>query len=318
MAFHFSGELQTSHSAVESINGTIWHSTQALRAIRPAGRKLSANTLGGVALNLAKLRNLSIIEGILAASILLAVTMETSVACAQSSDNPIGLAVADTRRSEADRERDSISKPIAVLSFFDVKPGMHVLDLLSGGGYYSEILSYAVGQSGGVVAHTNDIYDEYHRDEIAKRYRDNRLPNVKRLSSNPPDLKLGSEVFDLVLLVMVYHDVYYESESNPRHPKIDRNRFFAEIRRCLKPGGTLAIVDHSAMPGTGATAAQELHRIDQEFAKKDVETAGFIFDGESNVLRNSKDDRSMLVFDDRVRGKTDRFVFRFLKPKDRK
>jgi predicted methyltransferase len=278
--------------------------------------RLSAHSLGGVALNLAKLRNLSIIEGIFAASILLAMTMETSVACAQSSDNPIELAVADTRRSEADRERDSISKPIAVLSFFGVKPGMHVLDLLSGGGYYSEILSYAVGQSGGVVAHTNDIYDKYHREEIVKRYRDNRLPNVRRLSSNPPDLKLGSETFDMVVMIMVYHDVYYVSESNPRHPRIDRDRFFAQVRRCLKPGGILAIVDHSAKSGTGTAAAQDLHRIDQEFARKDIEAAGFKFDGESNVLRNSHDDRTVLVFDDRIRGRTDRFVYRFIKTKD--
>jgi predicted methyltransferase len=77
------------------------------------------------------------------------------------------------------------------------------------------------------------------------------------------------------------------------------------------------MVDHSARPGTGTTAAQELHRIDQEFAKKDIEAAGFIFDSQSNVLRNSNDDRSMLVFDDRIRGRTDRFIYRFHKPKDR-
>ncbi len=84
-----------------------------------------------------------------------------------SAANPIHGAVADARRSDADRERDKTRKPVAVLDFFGVEPGMQVLDLLSGGGYYTEILSHAVGPSGEVVAHVNDIYEEYNREEIA-------------------------------------------------------------------------------------------------------------------------------------------------------
>ena len=239
--------------------------------------------------------------------------MDTS----RSAENAIEEAVANGRRSDADRERDKSSESVAVLSFFGVEPGMHVLDLLSGGGYYSELLSYAVGPDGDVVAHSNDIYEKYHGEEMAERYRDDRLPNVKRLVSNPPELKLPDEVFDMVLMVMTYHDLYYVSESNPTHPKIDRDRFFAQVHRCLKPGGILAIVDHAARPGTGNSAAQDLHRIDEDWARKDIESAGFVFDGESNVLRNPDDERTVLVFDDRIRGKTDRFVYRFTKTKSR-
>lgn len=81
----------------------------------------------------------------------------------------------------------------------------------------------------------------------------------------------------------------------------------------MKPGGVLAVVDHSATAGTGKAAAQDLHRIDEVFAKRDIESAGFVFGVESNVLRNPDDGRSMLVFDDRIRRKTDRFVYRFIK-----
>jgi predicted methyltransferase len=126
-------------------------------------------------------------------------------------------------------------------------------------------------------------------------------------------LKLGSEAFDMILMILVYHDIYYVSESNPKHPEIDRARFLAQIHRALKAGGVLAVVDHSAKPGTGKRAAQDLHRIGESFAKKDIESAGFVFDGESNVLRNPDDDRTTLVFEERIRRKTDRFVYRFIK-----
>jgi predicted methyltransferase len=255
----------------------------------------------------------SIVKRFLAAFMLLTTPLGSAACAAQSSENEIEKAVASPERTDADRERDKTSEPVAVLSFFGLRPGMRVLDLLSGGGYYSEILSYAVGPDGEVVAHTNDIYEKYHGEEIARRYQDDRLPNVRRLISNPPDLKLPVETFDIVLMVMIYHDIYYVSESNPVHPKIDRDRFFAQIHRCLKPDGVLAIVDHAARRGTGKESSQDLHRIDEEFAKKDIESAGFVFDGESSVLRNADDDRALVVFDDRVRRRTDRFVYRFVK-----
>jgi predicted methyltransferase len=253
------------------------------------------------------------VKGVLLASLLTVTAIGSAAVPARSAQSGIEAAVSDQRRNDADRERDETSKPVEVLEFFGVKPGMRVLDLLSGGGYYSEILAYAVGPGGSVVAHTNDIYEKYHAQQIAARYRDNRLPNVDRLISNAPDLKLGSEVFDMILMVLVYHDVYYVSESNPNHPEIDRDRFFAQIHRALKPGGVLAIVDHSARAGTGKRAAQDLHRIDESFARKDIQSAAFVFESESDVLRNPVDDKTMLVFEERIRRKTDRFVYRFIK-----
>ncbi len=256
------------------------------------------------------------LKRLLAAFILVTAPASVTVV-ADDSENAIESAVANSGRSDADRERDKTSQPAAVLRFFGLEPGMHVLDLLSGGGYYSEVVSYAVGAQGEVLAHTNDIYEKYLREELAKRYQDARLPNVKRLISNPPNLKLPIETFDMILMILTYHDLYYVSESDPKHPKIDRDRFFAQLHRALKPGGVLGVVDHSAEPGTGKRAAQDLHRVDQEFARSDIEAAGFVFEGESSVLRNPDDDRTMLVFDDQIRRRTDRFVYRLSKAKAR-
>lgn len=57
-----------------------------------------------------------------------------------------------------------------------------------------------------------------------------------------------------------------------------------------------------------------MHRIDPETVKADFKRAGFVLDGESPLLRNPADDHTKNVFDAAVKGKTDRFVFRFKKP----
>jgi predicted methyltransferase len=243
--------------------------------------------------------------------LVLGVLLLGSVAGAGDTGSALDRALAHTGRSEADRARDTTSRPDAVMQFFGIEPGMRVLDLISGGGYYTEILSHLVGPAGEVVAHTNDIVERYSRDELARRYAGDRLGNVTRLISNPPNLNLPSESFDVVLMVLTYHDLYYVSEANPHHPKIDRDPFLAQVRRSLKPGGTLAIIDHAALPGTGNRAAQELHRIDEAFARFDLESAGFVFEASSDVLRNPDDDRKTSVFADSIRRRTDRFVYRF-------
>jgi predicted methyltransferase len=220
-------------------------------------------------------------------------------------------AVDNPARSDADRERDKTSKPAAVLEFFGVQPGTRVLDLFSGGGYYSELLSYTVGPTGQVIAHTNDVYESSTGDEAATRFKGSRLANVSRLTSEIDKLGLEQASLDMILMVLSYHDIYYVADY---WPKVDRDQFFKQIRDSLKSGGILAIIDHSAQAGSGKSAAQKLHRIDEVFAKQDIESAGFVFDGASELLRNPDDKRTLGVFDEAIRRNTDRFVYRFIKP----
>ncbi len=220
-------------------------------------------------------------------------------------------AVSNPARSDADRERDKTSKPAAVLEFFAVQPGTTVLDLFSGGGYYSELLSYIVGPAGQVIAHTNKAYEDSTGDEATIRFKGDRLANVSRLTSEIDKLGLKEASLDMVLMALSYHDIYYIADY---WPKVDRDQFFKQIRDSLKPGGILAIIDHSAQPGSGKRDAQTLHRIDEAFAKQDIERAGVFFDGASELLRNPDDKRTLSVFDESIRRQTDRFVLRFIKP----
>ena len=222
-------------------------------------------------------------------------------------------AVANSNRTEADRNRDAGRKPAAILDFFAIQPGMTILDMFSGGGYYSEMLSYVVGAEGKVVAHTNATYVRYVEEEATPRYANNRLPNVQIMVAENNELQLPVSTFDAIMMVLAYHDIYWVSPENG-WPEIDSTKLLAELYRGLKPGGTLAVVDHYAAAGSPRDSGGTLHRIDPAIVRNEIEAAGFIFDGNSEILRNPDDDLSLAMSDPAVRGKTDRFVFRFRKP----
>jgi predicted methyltransferase len=68
-------------------------------------------------------------------------------------------------------------------------------------------------------------------------------------------------------------------------------------------------------PGDTRDIVNKLHRIDPAVVKADFEKAGFVLEATSDLLRSPEDDHTKLVFDPTIRGKTDRFVFKFRKPK---
>lgn len=219
-------------------------------------------------------------------------------------------AVAHKDRSGKDRERDARELPSEVMAFAGYKPGMKVADIFGGGGYYSELISYVVGPQGEVWLVNNVPYLEFTKDDLKERFGEGRLPNVKRSTVETCNLRLGEGKLDAALIVLSYHDLYYKDTG---WPEIDSGKFLDQISRALKPGGTLLIIDHAANDGTGSSAAQELHRIDEAFARKDITSHGFKFERSFDKLRNPQDDRNVVVFNPAVRGKTDRFVHLYRK-----
>jgi predicted methyltransferase len=222
-------------------------------------------------------------------------------------------AVSSPGRTDADRERDAGRKPGKVLEFFGIAPGMTVLDMFSGGGYYTEMLSHIVGADGRVVAHTNTAYAGFVGDEAVNRYADNRLANVENLLAENNELRLPAAEFDAIMLILSYHDIYYVDTANG-WPKIDGAKLLAELSKGLKPGGILAVVDHYAEAGSPRETGGSLHRIDPQIVISELEAEGFVLEAKSDVLRNMEDDYSKGMFDPEVRGKTDRFVLKFRKP----
>lgn len=222
-------------------------------------------------------------------------------------------AVADPGRTAADRARDAGRKPADVLEFFGIARGMDVLDMFSGGGYYTEMLAKIVGPEGSVVAHSNEAYARFVEDETSKRYADGRLPNVEILMAENDALELPDAAFDAVMMILAYHDIYYVDPENGWQ-KIDGPALVAEIFEALRPGGILSVVDHYAAAGSPPETGNTLHRIDPQIVIDELEAGGFVLEATSDVLRNMNDNHSMNMSAPEIRGKTDRFVMRFRKP----
>jgi predicted methyltransferase len=116
------------------------------------------------------------------------------------------------------------------------------------------------------------------------------------------------------MLVLAYHDIYFVDAEND-WPKIDGPQFLAQLKKSLKPGGMLAVVDHYAAAGSPRETGGLLHRIDPQIVIDELESEGFVLEGKSDVLRNLDDDHSLSMYDPEIRGKTDRFVLKFRLPK---
>ncbi|HEX5057554.1 MAG TPA: hypothetical protein VFX02_13790 [Gammaproteobacteria bacterium] len=231
-------------------------------------------------------------------------------ACEYCGQQRIAAAISDAGRTEQDRQRDLESKPAEILKLLNLGEGAQVADLFAGGGYYSELLGHIVGEKGKVIAHTVEIYHKILGDALEKRFKD-RMPQVHVYAAEPNDIELGSETLDAAIMIMSYHDLYL---SKPEAPT-DASKFIDKIYFALKPGGKLLIEDHQARPGAGNSDSGTLHRIEEGFAMNDLENHGFKLVATSQVLRSAEDDHSKNVFDPAIRGKTDRFVLLFEKPK---
>lgn len=219
-------------------------------------------------------------------------------------------AVASPDRPAADRDRDVHSRPAEVLKFFGVPRGGTAIDLFGGGGYYSEILSRAMGPGSTVYLHNNAAYLGFAGEAVEQRLANGRLPNVIRYDRELDAIDLPDDSVDLVLMVMTYHDLYYETDGWD----LDPGAFFAMVHRILKPGGVLAVVDHAGEAGTGMHAAQDLHRIDPAYALEDIQQHGFVLDATSDALKNPEDPLTISVFDPTIRGRTSKFLYKFVEP----
>ena len=228
-------------------------------------------------------------------------------------NDAVAAAVANPQRLAQDLEKDLTRHPAKVLSFFDIEPGMTVLDLFSGGGYYTEMLNSIVGEDGKVIAHTNQAYIPFVGEIYQLRYANGRLANTETIISEADDLEFDENSLDAVLMVLTWHDFLYADAENGWN-SIDEDRLMQKLCTAMKPGAVLGLIDHVAKNGgEAAQVAKDLHRIDPQVVRDSFADSCFELQGEAGFLANPEDDHTQAVFDKTIRGKTDRFVFKFVR-----
>jgi predicted methyltransferase len=222
----------------------------------------------------------------------------------------VRAAVTDPARAQ-DASNDARRKITDVMVFSEVKPGQKVLELIPGSGYFTRVFSSVVGAQGHVYALWPNEYAKEDADNVTATQKiaaDPHYANVTILQQPAAQLSV-TEPVDVVFTSQNYHD-YPDAFMG----KVDPVAFDKQVFAALKPGGLFVVIDHVAPAGSGMADTDTLHRIDPEIVKKQVESVGFAFAGESNVLRNPNDPHTNKVFDKSIRGHTDQFMFRFRKP----
>ena len=220
--------------------------------------------------------------------------------------------LADAGRPADDRKDDEARKPAEVLAFSAIRPGETVLELEAGRGWYSDLISQAIGPKGRLIIQFPPEF-AYGDKAFKDRMDAGRLKNAIITKSHFDTLDVASGSVDTVLWILGPHEIYYKpKDSNGLGEEL---KTYTEIVRVLKPGGTFIAMDHAANAGAPTSTGGTIHRIDPAIVMSLSQSVGLKFEDKSTVLANPQDDRSKLVFDSTIRRHTDQFLFRFVKAK---
>jgi predicted methyltransferase len=220
----------------------------------------------------------------------------------------VSAAVDDSARPQGDKDRDAVRKPGETIVFAGVKPGSKIMELFPNAGYYTRILSVAVGPKGHVYAVSPPKRGDRDLGAATQALAaDPHYSNVTALSQAFAEISIPEPV-DVVWTSLNYHDLH-------NSPNLDIAAFNKAMFNLLKPGGTYLVVDHAAEAGSGIRDTQKLHRIDPAAVKAEVTAAGFKFEKQGDFLKNPDDPHTAPIFDPSIRGKTDQFAMKFTRPK---
>lgn len=215
-------------------------------------------------------------------------------------------------RPAADLKEDAARHPDRVLEFAELAYGMTIVELEAGGGYYTELLSHGVGPDGRVFMQNPLAFDAFFGQAIVERL-EGRLGNVQAMRTNFDQITAADNSADLVTWFLGPHELWFRPEGAPEEAFGNPDMAFAEIVRVLKPGGLFVAIDHKAAPGAPPESGGDTHRIDPAIVLDHAKRAGLELVDTSDLFANPEDDYALSAFDEKVRRKTDRFVFKFRK-----
>jgi predicted methyltransferase len=223
----------------------------------------------------------------------------------------IAQAVADPARPAAYKAADPLRKPAETLAFSGVKSGMTVGEFYPAGGYFTRMISDVVGPSGHVFAIENAGWNDSVKDDRAM-LAEGKWKNVS-LDVQPFGTVKFAQPLDLAWVTQNYHDLKIP-QYGPGGKAVDTVAFDRAVYAALKPGGIFFILDHQGPPGMTPTDIAKMHRINRDEVVKEVTSAGFKLAGEGDFLHRPGDDHTKPIFDPSIRGHTDQYALKFVKP----
>ena len=230
-------------------------------------------------------------------------------AAAQPSTPPdihraLEAAISGPQRSSEHVARDKYRHPQQTLEFFGIRPDMRVIEVLPGGGWYTEILALFLHDQGKLIEATppQSSRNPFVR-RMATRYAQKLAAKPAiygRVTREPfelPDyMPLGAPgSADMVLTFRNMHDLIFANVHGSATDAL-LQRFLRSAYQALKPGGILGIVAHRANPDMPAARSFKLGRLPQAFLVHEAEQIGFRLAGTSEVNANAKDPRTMPVW----------------------
>jgi predicted methyltransferase len=255
-------------------------------------------------------------KGLLACAAMALLTTNLPLSKALPAELPrdaIAAAIIDPARPATDTVRDANRKPAETLAFAGVKPGDKIADYAAGAGYFTRLFADVTGPKGHVYASVPSALFKY--PNIVKGIAEVQTfavthSNVTVTFASALDAAMYPENLDVFWISQNYHDLH-DSFMGP----VDMAAFNRMVYSALKPGGIYIVLDHVAARGSPADVTDTLHRIEPSTVRREVEAAGFKFEGESSILANPSDPHTAGVFDPSIQGRTDQFILKFRRPR---
>ena len=213
-------------------------------------------------------------------------------------------AIDGPQRTPAYAQRDRYRHPLQTLEFFAIRPDMTVVEVLPGGGWYTEILAPFLHDQGQLIEATPAVSspNPFSR-KMAVKYKAKLDANPAvygRVTSEPFEppsyMGLGApESADMIVTFRNIHDFMYANVHGDVTDAIAL-RFFRSAYRALKPGGILGVDAHRAPTGMPITETFKLGRLPQDYVVSLAERAGLRLAGTSELNANPKDPGTIPVW----------------------
>ena len=222
------------------------------------------------------------------AVVLIAACHKSTSPSATAVDPALRAALAGSTRTDAERARDGARHPAETLSFFGLKPDMHVVELVPGGGWYTAILAPYLHDHGSLSVTSGDPNGDPEKEgtkqaqAIAKRLASApAFDKVTVLRFDPAAVQLGPDgSADMVLTFRNVHNWI---------PNGTAAGVFAGVAKVLKPGGVFGVIDHRAAHDQTPKQVDDSGYVSEAQVIALAKAAGLVLEERSDINANPKD-----------------------------